>query len=158
MNFDEMTQPPPGAFDDLLGEEGAPRRRRATTSERDVAALILRAKQAVDGPPAPRSHSCCRCEAIADAARKRGEMAPPVQQAESWVYQGRRYWGATCRACTDVEWSALWQAQYEIAKEKNNTREMRRLVQIATARQNLGRRLHVAMPNEQPQHAAYGAR
>ncbi len=150
---------PRGTFDDLL--ETPADRRRATRAELDVAHLVAAAIEAIrEGAiPLPRGRTCCRCEAQADHARRHNELVVPPRQAQSWVYQGRRYWAATCAPCTDLEWSALWQRRYDAAEK--SPAEQRRLTEIATVRQAqlapLGRRIHVNLPPT-AQHAAYGAR
>lgn len=149
---------PRGAFDDLLDSPGE--RRRSTRGEHEVAAMVSRAMAAIaDGAPAgPRPRTCCRCEAQADLARKKGELVLEIGLVESWVHQGRRYFAATCVSCTDFEWGALWQRRYDAAEAKSNNGEMRRLTEVAHARQARGRRIPVRMAKEPGQHAGYDAR
>jgi hypothetical protein len=51
------------------------------------------------GRAGARVRTCCRCERIADQARKRGYPAPPVVQAHSRLVEGVRYWSGLCMSC-----------------------------------------------------------
>lgn len=147
----------PGAFDDLL-DPPANKRRASTRLELEVAVLVAKALEglAEGAPRVPRPRTCCRCEAQADLARKRGELVIPPEDVERWQHQGRVYFAATCTGCTDVEWSALWQRKYDLAEERSNSTEMRRLTDIAMRRQERGRRILIRTAG--PQRATYGAR
>jgi hypothetical protein len=137
-----------GFFDDLLNRPS--KRRPSTAFESGLVALALSRLDA-DGPPAPRLHTCLRCEQIADREEAVGEPRPPVHECESWLFQGRRYYAATCRACTDWEWARYWQARYDAANGKGdgakiNIGEQRRLTELAHARQAAGRDVPLHLP------------
>jgi hypothetical protein len=121
----------PGAFDDLLGD--VPKVQDGRTNEAKIAELVARATLACaelpDGAPRPaRVHLCTRCTVLAQREDEQGRPEPPVRPCESWVApNGRRYYAGTCGACSDIEWSAIWQLKYDQAEKNKDAREMRRL-------------------------------
>jgi hypothetical protein len=146
-----------GAFDDLLPPreelgyrdtkpenfplEAPSKRRPSTQSEREVAALIGQALDAcTPGHAVQRGRTCCRCESLADAARKAGGAVPPVQQAESWKRDGRTYTAGLCWDCNDFEWSARWQVSYDAADKRGDTGAMTALVERVQYLAKAGRR------------------
>lgn len=156
IDFERMAQEPPpdeqeraGAFDDLLdppkpapAAHGTAARGREATAQ--IQRLIARAIADLEAgkASAPRDHTCLRCQAVADAAMRRGEPPTPVRPVEQWKVDGRTYYAATCRPCTDYEWSEMWQRRYNLAVKVNNTREQKRLTDIVNERLRGGRKFY----------------
>jgi hypothetical protein len=65
-----------------------------------------------------RSHTCCRCERIADEQRRNGYPAAVPSQAHSWVAMGMRYWSALCVACGRWERDQREMARVRAGKDR----------------------------------------
>jgi hypothetical protein len=81
---------------------------------------------------------CQRCEAIAAHARSMALPVPLVHEVESWVRLSVRYFASLCRECADWEWSANWNARYELTRYDSVERQ--RLEQEREKRISRGRR------------------
>jgi hypothetical protein len=148
-----MNAQPQSVFDDLLGVEVPVHEpHRTTRTEHEVAALLARAVASLEpgAATAQRSTTCCRCESLADRARRAGDPVPPVHEADSWYREGRLYRSALCRPCQDVEWSERWQRLYDAAKKATSSTEMRRLTALVQDREKAGRRFYGVWKGESP--------
>lgn len=76
--------------------------------------------------PGPRKHWCGRC------ARNGFNV-----EAERFVTDGRVHYAGLCRQCSDIEWTARWDAAWSEAEDGNQKRVMVDL--LARLRKHMGK-------------------